>query len=231
LVLGGSAALILIALVLCACRQTSYWRNSETLWTHTTGLHLQTILSLTIIWATNSLEKASWTKRSPITKTALQINPDYAEAHYNLAEALLKKGSMDEAIFHYQAAFANQPRFTSMPANNLGNALMRTGRVDEAITHYEWALQSKPDSAAPTSTSATFSSEGAGRRSHHPLPGGVADQPNFGTGPLQPEQGPVPKRRGGRSDHPLPKGGANQPRLRNRPESPAQPHGHRPTNH
>ena len=34
-VLGGCATIILVALIFCARAQTSYWRNSESLWTHT----------------------------------------------------------------------------------------------------------------------------------------------------------------------------------------------------
>ena len=34
-VLGGGATVILAALIFCARAQTSYWRNSESLWTHT----------------------------------------------------------------------------------------------------------------------------------------------------------------------------------------------------
>jgi hypothetical protein len=33
-VLGGCATVILVALIFCARVQTSYWRNSESLWTH-----------------------------------------------------------------------------------------------------------------------------------------------------------------------------------------------------
>ena len=37
---GVASALIVASLMGCAWRQTSYWRDSETLWTHDVGLHL-----------------------------------------------------------------------------------------------------------------------------------------------------------------------------------------------
>ena len=40
---------------------------------------------------------------------ALQIKPDYAEAHNNLGNALLQKGRVDEAITHYQKALQIKP--------------------------------------------------------------------------------------------------------------------------
>jgi len=145
LVLGGSAALILVALVLCAYRQASYWRNSETLWTHTLACTSDNIIAHNNL-GNELTRKGELDEAIAHYQTALQINPDYAEAHYNLAEALLKKGRMDEGIFHYQAALRINPGYFDA-CNNLGNALMRTGRVDEAITHYERALQIQPDSA------------------------------------------------------------------------------------
>jgi Flp pilus assembly protein TadD len=40
---------------------------------------------------------------------ALQIKPDFAEAHYNLGNALVRKGSVDKAIVHYQQALQINP--------------------------------------------------------------------------------------------------------------------------
>ena len=64
---------------------------------------------------------------------ALQIKPDYAEAHINLGNALLKKGGVDEAISHYQKALQINPDYAEAHIN-LGNALIKKGSVDEAIT-------------------------------------------------------------------------------------------------
>jgi tetratricopeptide (TPR) repeat protein len=74
---------------------------------------------------------------------ALQINPDYAEAHYNLGDALIRRGSANEAIAHFQKALEIDPDYAGAHIN-LGNALLQKGRVDEAITHYQKALQINP---------------------------------------------------------------------------------------
>ena len=52
-------------------------------------------------------KREDWTKPSLSTKR-LQIKPDYAEALNNLGNALLQKGKMDEAIYQFQKALANQ---------------------------------------------------------------------------------------------------------------------------
>ena len=42
---------------------------------------------------------------------ALEIEPDYAEAHYNLGSVLAGRGQVDEAIAHYQKALEIKPDF------------------------------------------------------------------------------------------------------------------------
>jgi tetratricopeptide (TPR) repeat protein len=53
---------------------------------------------------------------------ALQIKPDYAEAHSNLGDALVRLGKLTEAIAQYQQALKLRPDF--LPAKN---ALTRLG--------------------------------------------------------------------------------------------------------
>jgi tetratricopeptide (TPR) repeat protein len=67
-------------------------------------------------------------------------------AHNNLGIALLQKGSVDEAIVHYQKALQIKPDYSDAH-DNLGNALLQKGSVDEAIAHFQKALQLKPDNA------------------------------------------------------------------------------------
>src|SRR5208282_1657591 len=85
MVLGGSSTIILVALICCAHTQASYWRNSETLWTHT-----------------------------------LACTSDNYMGHYELGNALLQKGSVDEAIAHFQKALQIKPDYAEV-CYNLGS--------------------------------------------------------------------------------------------------------------
>ena len=58
---------------------------------------------------------------------ALEINPNYAEAHNNLGNALLQKGQVDEAMAQYQKALEINPNYAEAH-NNLGDALFKKGR-------------------------------------------------------------------------------------------------------
>jgi tetratricopeptide (TPR) repeat protein len=80
----------------------------------------------------------------------LQKNPNCGMAHNNLGNALLKKGSADEAIAHFQKALEIKSDRATDRAEahyNLGSALLQKGSVDEAIAHYQTALQINPDYA------------------------------------------------------------------------------------
>ena len=77
---------------------------------------------------------------------ALRLNPDYAEAHYNLGTALGRKGQTDEAIRQYQEALRLKPDYAEAH-NNLGIVLDRKGQTDEAIRQFQEAIRLKPDYA------------------------------------------------------------------------------------
>jgi Flp pilus assembly protein TadD len=144
-VLGGCATVILVALILCARAQTAYWRNSESLWTHT--LACTSDNSIGHYNLGNALfQKGNVDEAIEHFQRALQINPDYMEAHYNLGCALIQKGNVDEAITHFQKALQIKPNGAEVHIN-LGCALLQKGNMDEAITHFQKALQIEPDSA------------------------------------------------------------------------------------
>jgi tetratricopeptide (TPR) repeat protein len=119
-VLGGLMAGVLVALAVCAWKQTAYWQNSETLWTHTlactTDNDLAHINLGTVFYQEGRVDEA-------IThyQMALQIIPNNALVHVNRTKALLQS-------LHF----------------NLANALWKKGRVEEAIAQYQTALQIEP---------------------------------------------------------------------------------------
>jgi tetratricopeptide (TPR) repeat protein len=79
-------------------------------------------------------------------RRAVEIRPDYAEAHNGLGVALLRKGQVDEAITHLQRALEIQPN-RAEDHNNLAGVLWQRGRVQEAIMHYQRSLAIRPDYA------------------------------------------------------------------------------------
>jgi len=144
-VLGGCSTIILVALIFCARTQVSYWRNGESLWTHTLACTSDNYVAHSNLGNT-LLQKGSVDEAIAHFQKSLEINPVNAEAHYNLGTALLQKERVDEAIAHYQEALQINPNYAKV-YYNLGNALLQKGRVDEAIVYYQKSLQITPDYA------------------------------------------------------------------------------------
>ncbi len=80
-------------------------------------------------------------------RAALTRDPENAQAHFGLGNALRGQGKLDEAAASYRAAIRIRPEFG--PAhNNLGYILLRQGNVDGAIAEGRESLRLEPDAAA-----------------------------------------------------------------------------------
>jgi tetratricopeptide (TPR) repeat protein len=80
-------------------------------------------------------------------REALRINPDYAEAHTELKDALKAKGLLDKVIKEHREALKIKPD-DATTHYNLGTTLYDKGLLNEAILEYREALRIKPDYAA-----------------------------------------------------------------------------------
>jgi predicted O-linked N-acetylglucosamine transferase (SPINDLY family) len=81
-------------------------------------------------------------------RQALAAQPNLAEGHFRLGDALMGQGKSDEAVAAYRQAISIKPDFAE-PHSNLGNALTGQGKLDEAIAAYRQAISIKPTLAEP----------------------------------------------------------------------------------
>lgn len=77
-------------------------------------------------------------------RKAIEIRPDFAEAHYNLGVALKDGGSPSEAALHFRKAADLLPHMTE-PLNNLGTALIEASQPEAAVAAYREAIALQPD--------------------------------------------------------------------------------------
>ena len=75
---------------------------------------------------------------------SIELNPDYAEAHYNMGNVLQDRGKLGEALEAYNKAIAIKPDYAAAH-NNKGNALKDQGKLDEAIEIYTKVIAINPD--------------------------------------------------------------------------------------
>ena len=80
-------------------------------------------------------------------RTAIEINPNYADAYNNLGNALNGQGKLTAAITAYQWALNINPDYADA-CNNVGVVLQQDGQSAAAIVAYQRAIAIKPDFAA-----------------------------------------------------------------------------------
>jgi FimV-like protein len=77
-------------------------------------------------------------------REAIRQRPDYAEAHYNLAQLVASADRLAEAEAHLVRALAHAPRMAEA-SEMLGNLRAARGAWPEAIARYREALRAKAD--------------------------------------------------------------------------------------
>jgi tetratricopeptide (TPR) repeat protein len=141
--LSAAALLVIGALTWTAWIQTSYWRDSETLFSHAlavTGKNDVAENNLGIVF----LEKGKLDQAISMLQAAIDLRPENGPAHNNLAKALLQKGRLDQAMVHYRKFMEIEPQ--NVEARNiLGTALIQQKHVREAIDQWTEALAIQPE--------------------------------------------------------------------------------------
>ena len=140
---GIPAAGAVLALILCARTQVSYWKDSRTLWEHALAVSGDTDVAHNNLGMA-LLQKGQLDEAIRQYQQALKVNPDYYSAHDNFGVALVKSGRLDEAMAQFLQALKIN-RDDALAHNNLGMALVQKGQLDEAIAQYQQALKINPD--------------------------------------------------------------------------------------
>jgi len=155
-IVGGGIVIILSA---CAWKQTTYWRDSETLWTRALAVTTDNDVALTNL-GTLLMERGQLDDALSYFQSALAVRSRSEHRHYNLSLALIhdsvgnvlaRKGRLNDAIAHFRQAIELRPDFPDAHYN-LGTALFQKGDLDGAIAQWRTTLSIHPyDSGAHTS--------------------------------------------------------------------------------
>ena len=79
-------------------------------------------------------------------RSALEVDPNCVEGHFNLGLALKNLGQLDGAVTHYRKVLKINPGHAKAH-NNLGNTLRDQGRPVDAIASYRKAIELRSDYA------------------------------------------------------------------------------------
>jgi tetratricopeptide (TPR) repeat protein len=142
-ILSAAAAIIIGVLSWCAWIQTSYWRDSETLFTHALAVTSNNDVAennLGIVL----LRKGKLDESISLLQAAVNLRPENAPAHDNLAKALLQKGQVADALVHYRKLLELQPDNIEVH-NIVGTVLIQQGRIREGVEEWQKVLAIQPD--------------------------------------------------------------------------------------
>jgi tetratricopeptide (TPR) repeat protein len=143
--LGSIASAILCALLAVAYHQTAYWRDSETLWSHTLECTRDNSIAHNNLGLV-SLDQGRPTEATAHFREALRINPIDGKAYYNLGLVLCQQGHTEEAAAEFRKAIELNPT-DGKAHNNLGVVLCQQGRMEQGIAEFRAALEIEPDDA------------------------------------------------------------------------------------
>lgn len=144
-VLRGVAIAVLIEIAVITRHQTAFWRNDVELWGRTVAVTKRN-------YRAENLYGVALTDRGRLVEgishylAALEIWPEYPEAHNNLGTARRDEGRIDDAIHEFSEAARIKPGSSTFHFN-LGVVLSDKGDTTAAIAELETALQLEPSNA------------------------------------------------------------------------------------
>lgn len=100
-------------------------------------------LVLMALMIVTRLQVRNWRNSITLFEHTLAVTTDNPVIHNNLGKALIRRGEIDKARFHYARALKLQPN-SARAHTNLGNILEQQGKLEEAMHHYYSAVRLDP---------------------------------------------------------------------------------------
>jgi Flp pilus assembly protein TadD len=143
-IISGTAAVIVVGtLSILSAKQTTYWRDTETLWRHTLDVTPENDVAHAglagILFVRGQIDQSI-----DHYEHALRLRDGNVAAQFGLGRALAAKRKIDPAIFHYRKALSIQPDYVAA-SNDLGALLAGKGEIKQAIEAWRQTLSFDPD--------------------------------------------------------------------------------------
>ena len=125
------------------------WGGSDLLkkWTNKKIVPAILAISVLLVLTTQSFHQAShWKNNITLFENAVKATDHNWLAYNDLGLALMHKGKLNDAVFHFKKALQIRPKYLTA-IDNLGMTLHRLGRFEEACNYYMKALKIDPKHA------------------------------------------------------------------------------------
>jgi tetratricopeptide (TPR) repeat protein len=144
-ILAAAAAIVVGGLSMLSWKQTTHWRDTETLWSYTLRVTPDSDVAHAglagILFVRGQVDQAMRHYES-----ALRLRSGNVAAQFGLARALSSKQKTDEAISHYLKALSIQPDNIAA-SNDLGVLFASKGEITNAIAAWRQTLSFDPDNS------------------------------------------------------------------------------------
>src|SRR5205085_7370486 len=138
IVLSGAGALVVGTLSILSWKQTTHWRDTDTLWRHTLAVTPDSDVAHAglggILFVRGQIEESI-----DHYERALRLRDGNVAAHFGLGRALAAKQRTDAAILHFQKALSIQPDYIAA-SNDLGVMFASKGEIGNAVTAWQQTL-------------------------------------------------------------------------------------------
>jgi tetratricopeptide (TPR) repeat protein len=101
------------------------------------------IIAVAVLAITARAQASYWRDSETLWNHTIAVTKDNYFAHASLADLLMRRGRVNEAIAHSEEALRIRPGDADAQ-NNLGLALLQTGDVKRAVAHLQKALEIDP---------------------------------------------------------------------------------------
>jgi len=140
-----AAAAVLILFGVLTWDQTSVWRDSEHLWSRVLEQDPNSSIANSAM-ANVRYKQGRIDEGLAHSRRAVELAPDFAQAHNDLAVGLASRGQFADAADQYRQALSLRNDYDEA-LNNLGVIIARQGDPEAAIGYYQHALAINPDYA------------------------------------------------------------------------------------
>jgi tetratricopeptide (TPR) repeat protein len=165
-VLGMTAAVVLVVLLVCTRKQVRYWQNSLTLFGRavevTENNHVMHCEYGTALQRNNQPDEALEQYRK-----CLRIAPHYSTAQNNLGVIYFQNGRMEQALACWTDLLKFKPDHVGA-MNNLGTAYFQKGNVEQALACWTNVLELESDNLNAINSLAWVRATQENRKFCHP---------------------------------------------------------------
>ena len=137
------AVVVIVGLTSVAWKQTTYWRNSETLWTRTLAVTPNNDVAHNNLGVV-LLARGETAEAMTHFRTALSLRPDNVSAHISVANVLVHEGKVSEGLAHLQRVIELEPG-NSEARNLLGVVLLQQGDTEGALREWRTTIEFDPN--------------------------------------------------------------------------------------